>query len=89
MFCVYVNVAVAEAALGGTADAVKGIVTPMTTTTHAIKSRSLCTKAPFTAHTSILRGQPMARRTAKSGRGCFGELPPSACLTPEVFSSLP
>jgi hypothetical protein len=69
MFCVYVNVAVAEAALGGTADAVKGIVTPMTTTTHAIKIRSLCIKAPFMRTPAVRRGQPMARRTANSERG--------------------
>ena len=37
MFCVYSNVAVAAAALGGTADAVNGTVAPMTTTTHAIE----------------------------------------------------
>ena len=67
-FFVYVNVAVAEAALGGTADAVNGTVIPMTSALHAIKSRSLFIEAPFTRTPAVRRGQPMARRTANSGR---------------------
>ena len=62
------DVAVADPALGGMADAVNGIVTPMTSALHAIKSRSLFIEAPFTRTPAVRRGQPMARRTANSGR---------------------
>jgi hypothetical protein len=58
MFFVYSNVAVAEAALGGTADAVNGNVTPMTTTATATTSRSLCKKAPFTKRKAACRRPP-------------------------------
>jgi hypothetical protein len=43
MFCVYSNVAVASAALGGTAEAVSGTSVATSTTTPAINSRSFCT----------------------------------------------
>src|SRR5262245_14460937 len=86
-FFVYVNVAVADAAPGGTAEAVSGTETPMATTTHASTSRNLCIETPFTTLTLLVCGGsgPTGRRPRCETR-MFGQLPPIACLTGEVFS---